>query len=144
MTRTRIVSVVKAAVVNLAFAASCLFLLWLFCLLFVYASFTIPSDSMQPVIKPGDTVVVDKLSTGARLFDIARAARGDSVEIWRMPRWRRFRPLHWAALVYVIAAVAIMPVLMGRTGVSARTPPVTPCCYRRPTTRRRSTLTSMT
>ena len=91
MTRTRIVSVVKAAVVNLAFAASCLFLLWLFCLLFVYASFTIPSDSMQPVIKPGDTVVVDKLSTGARLFDIAGAARGDSVGIWRMPGWRRFR-----------------------------------------------------
>lgn len=29
---------------------------------------------------------------------------------------RRFRPLHWAALVYVVAAVAIMPVLMGRTG----------------------------
>ena len=91
MTRNRIVTVIRAVVVNVLFAASCLFLLWLFCLLFVYATFTIPTDSMQPVIKPGDTVLVDKLSTGARLFDIAGAARGDSVGIWRIPGWRRFR-----------------------------------------------------
>lgn len=76
---------------NLVFAASCLFLLWLFCLVFVYASFTIPTDSMQPGIKPGDVVFVEKVSTGARLFDILGAAKGDTVGIWRMPGWRKFK-----------------------------------------------------
>ncbi|MBD5347604.1 MAG: signal peptidase I [Bacteroides sp.] len=87
----RAISIVKVAAVNVLFAASCLFLLWLFCLVFVYASFTIPTDSMQPGIKPGDTVVVEKVSTGARLFDIVGAAYGDSVNVWRMPGWRKFR-----------------------------------------------------
>lgn len=91
ISRSRIFSVVKAVVVNLVFAASCLFLLWLFCLVFVYASFTIPTDSMQPGIKPGDVVFVEKVSTGARLFDILGAAQGDTVSIWRMPGWRKFR-----------------------------------------------------
>ncbi len=46
---------------------------------------------MQPGIHPGDMVIVEKVSTGARLFDIAAAARGDSVTIRRMPHWRSFR-----------------------------------------------------
>lgn len=91
MTLRRLLSVFKTVVTYILAVASVLFLLWLFCLVFVYASFSIPSDSMQPGIHPGDMVIVEKVSTGARLFDIAAAARGDSVTIRRMPHWRSFR-----------------------------------------------------
>lgn len=80
----------KGAAINTAFVLSCIFLSWLFCLVFVYASFTIPSESMEPAIRPGDVVVVDKVSTGARLFDIIAAAQGEKVAIRRMPGWRKF------------------------------------------------------
>ena len=59
--------------------------------IFVYSSFTIPSDSMQPTIKPGDKVLVEKMSTGARLFDIRKAARGEKVKIIRTPHWDDFK-----------------------------------------------------
>lgn len=91
MDRKRAIAIAERVAVNVLFAASCLFLLWLFCLVFVYASFTIPTDSMQPGIRPGDVVVVEKVSTGARLFDIVGTAGGDSVGIWRTPGWRRFK-----------------------------------------------------
>ena len=41
---------------------------------FVITSFRIPSDSMQPALLPGDRIWVDKLSGGARLFDLLGAA----------------------------------------------------------------------
>ena len=58
---------------------------------FVVASFRIPSDSMQPALLPGDRIWVDKLSGGARLFDLPGAAAGEDVCIHRVPGWRKFR-----------------------------------------------------
>ena len=58
---------------------------------FVLTSFRIPSDSMQPALLPGDRIWVDKLSGGARLFDLLGAAAGEDVHIRRVPGWRRFR-----------------------------------------------------
>lgn len=58
---------------------------------FVVASFRIPSDSMTPALVPGDCILVDKLSGGARLFDIFDAVEGKDVRIRRMPGWRDFR-----------------------------------------------------
>ena len=51
--------------------------LWIFASIFIYATFTIPTDSMLPVIQPVDKVIVDKVSTGGRLFDIVAASRGE-------------------------------------------------------------------
>ena len=58
---------------------------------FVVASFRIPSDSMRPALLPGDRIWVDKLSGGARLFDLPGAAAGEDVCIHRVPGWRKFR-----------------------------------------------------
>lgn len=58
---------------------------------FVLTSFRIPSDSMQPALLPGDRIWVDKLSGGARLFDLAEALDGKEVRIRRVPGWRDFR-----------------------------------------------------
>ena len=58
---------------------------------FVITSFHIPSDSMQPALVPGDRIWVDKVSGGARLFDLLGAAAGEDVRIRRVPGWRKFR-----------------------------------------------------
>lgn len=58
---------------------------------FVAASFKIPSDSMQPSLLPGDCILVDKCSGGARLFNIFDAIDGKKVKIHRMPGWREFK-----------------------------------------------------
>ena len=57
----------------------------------LFASFTIPTRSMVPTVKPGDKVLVDKVTTGARIFDIFDAAAGKEVTIRRTPRFRKFR-----------------------------------------------------
>lgn len=57
----------------------------------LFASFKIPSDSMLPAVKPGDKVLVDKITTGARIFDIFEAAAGKEVKIRRTPRFRKFK-----------------------------------------------------
>ncbi len=46
---------------------------------------------MLPALQPGDKVLVDKVTTGARLFDIFDAAAGEDIKIRRMPRFRKFK-----------------------------------------------------
>lgn len=58
---------------------------------FVVTSFKIPSDSMSPTLLPGDYILVDKCSGGARLFDLSDALDGKEVEIRRVPGWRKFQ-----------------------------------------------------
>ena len=43
-------------------------IIWLLLQIFVFASFAIPSDSMEPVLIPGDYVLVNKM-----LKEIGRA-----------------------------------------------------------------------
>lgn len=50
---------------------------------FVFSSFKIPTDSMQPTIIPGDYVLVNKLAYGARIFDLFDAVDGKDVKIRR-------------------------------------------------------------
>lgn len=52
--------------------------------------FSIPSDSMNPALQPGDKIIVEKISAGARLFDIINASKGKEVKIIRVPGWRHF------------------------------------------------------
>jgi len=52
---------------------------------FVFSSFKIPTDSMQPTIIPGDYVLVNKFAYGARIFDLFDAVDGKNVKIRRAP-----------------------------------------------------------
>ena len=58
---------------------------------FVLTSFSIPTDSMEPTLLPGDKILVEKCATGARLFDLPAALAREEVEIHRVPGWRKFR-----------------------------------------------------
>ena len=69
--------------VNLLFVASLAVVGFIVWHAFLFASFNIPSESMIPTVYPGDKVLVDKVTTGARLFNIFEAARGDSIKILR-------------------------------------------------------------
>lgn len=51
---------------------------------FVFGSYKIPTDSMEPTIIPGDYVFVNKLAYGARLFDLFDAMEGKEVNIKRV------------------------------------------------------------
>lgn len=52
---------------------------------FVFSSFKIPTDSMQPTIIPGDYILVNKMAYGARLFDLFDAIDAKDVKIRRAP-----------------------------------------------------------
>ncbi|WP_435653839.1 signal peptidase I, partial [Bacteroides acidifaciens] len=64
-----------------------LFLMQLFC----FTSFRIPSDSMEPALKDGDRILVNKMIKGARLFDVFAALDNEDVTIRRMPGWGSFQ-----------------------------------------------------
>lgn len=51
----------------------------------LFASFKIPTDSMQPSIIQGDNILVLKPLLGARLFDVSAALNGEVVDIKRVP-----------------------------------------------------------
>lgn len=59
-------------------------LLWLFIQVFCLTSFKIPTDSMEPELLPGDNILVNKLTKGARLFNIFASLRGEDIAIYRM------------------------------------------------------------
>lgn len=58
---------------------------WIGIQVFCLTSFTIPSRSMEPVLVPGDRVLVNKMIPGARLFDLFSSLRGEQVAVYRMP-----------------------------------------------------------
>lgn len=58
---------------------------------FVVTSFKIPTDSMVPTLLPGDCILVDKCSKGARLFDVAAVLNGEEFNIHRIPGWRDYK-----------------------------------------------------
>ena len=59
--------------------------------MFLFASFSIPSDSMVPVLRPGDYVLVNKPLKGARIFNVWDAAEHRPFEIRRLPGLEEFR-----------------------------------------------------
>ena len=63
--------------------------LWIAGQVFLFASFRIPSDSMEPTLEAGDFVLVNKLLVGPRLFNLSEAMEGKRVEIHRLPGLHR-------------------------------------------------------
>ena len=59
--------------------------------IFLFSSFKIPSNSMEPGLIAGDYVLVNKLIPGARLFNVIASLRGEQVQIVRLPGLREIR-----------------------------------------------------
>lgn len=60
--------------------------------LFVVDFYSIPSDSMEPVIEPGDFILVEKLSFGARMYKNFDFLQNDTEpETWRV---NGYAPIH--------------------------------------------------
>lgn len=76
---------------NIFYYSSILVLSFILLRVFVFGSYKIPSDSMEPTIVPGDYVLVNKLAYGARLFDLFGAVEGEKVDIKRSPGYTRIK-----------------------------------------------------
>ncbi|MDR2809066.1 MAG: signal peptidase I [Tannerellaceae bacterium] len=77
--------------INILFYACVAVIIWLFLHVFFYASFRVPTGSMEPEIWPGDYVLVNKLILGARLFNLMPTLRLEQVDIHRAPGIRKIR-----------------------------------------------------
>ncbi len=87
-TSTRIAKRHINLITNLVITCIGLFILWIFCKVFVYATFSIPTDSMTPDLQPGDHVVIWKIESGARLFNLSKALGHKRFTIYRIPGFR--------------------------------------------------------
>ncbi len=76
---------------NLMFLIFCMVIILFLMQLFCYTSFRIPSDSMEPTLKAGDRILVNKMIKGARLFDVFAALDNEEVTIRRMPGFGSFK-----------------------------------------------------
>ena len=79
---------IKKVVIRLlviSFVVCCLMGLMFLGQLFCFTSFKIPSDSMEPALKDGDRILVNKMIMGARLFDVFAALEQKDVNIYRLP-----------------------------------------------------------
>lgn len=92
MNRTgKIVRKTGQVILNLFYYASIVVSGFIVLRVFVFGSYKIPTDSMEPAILPGDYVLVNKLAYGARLFDLFSAVEGKDVDIKRMPGYTRVK-----------------------------------------------------
>lgn len=57
----------------------------------LFASFRIPTDSMQPGLTGGDYALVWKLILEARVFHLFDAVKGEKVPVHRLPGLRKVR-----------------------------------------------------
>lgn len=65
--------------------------LWFVLQVFVFASFKIPSDSMEPILTTGDNILVFKPTIGARVFNVFASMRNEQTEIHRVPGVKRVK-----------------------------------------------------
>lgn len=92
--------------INLCLIVFSLVLLWVIGQVFFFATFKIPSNSMEPALKAGDVVWVWKPIIGARIFNLNQSLRLKQVKIYRLPGMSEIRrndilvfnfphPNHW-------------------------------------------------
>lgn len=70
---------------SLCFAICVVIIVWLVLQVTSFASFKIPSDSMEPALLSGDNILVNKWVMGGRVFNIKDAVEGRQVDIYRLP-----------------------------------------------------------
>lgn len=76
---------------DVLFAGCCLLFLLFLVQLFCFTSFKIPSDSMEPALRDGDRILVNKMIKGARLFDVFAALNNEDVVIHRTLGFGNFK-----------------------------------------------------
>lgn len=76
---------------NLLFIGILLVVIWIVWIVFFFASFHIPTDSMEPTLKGGDVVWVFKPTLGARIFNVNASLRHEQPTIYRIPGIRHFK-----------------------------------------------------
>lgn len=59
--------------------------LWFTLQVFLFSSFKIPSDSMEPELTIGDNILVLKPTIGPRVFNLFASMRNEQTEIYRIP-----------------------------------------------------------
>lgn len=69
----------------------CIFLCWLGAQIFLFSSYSIPSESMDPTLLPGDRILVNKTCMGARLFDLRPAFEHRPFKIYRTWGWNKLK-----------------------------------------------------
>ena len=70
---------------NIFLAGFILIALWLLSLVFIYSTFTIPTESMMPALHPKDRIIVWKMEAGARLFSLHDAFGHKPLRVYRLP-----------------------------------------------------------
>ena len=78
-------------VINLVFWLCIIVALWFVVQVFVFASFKIPSDSMEPELTTGDNVLIYKPTIGPRLFNLFASMRNEQTEICRIPGFKKIK-----------------------------------------------------
>ncbi|WP_286844852.1 signal peptidase I [Petrimonas sulfuriphila] len=89
--KNKIIRKIGNTVLNLFYYTSIVVFGFILLRVFVFGSYKIPTDSMEPAIVPGDYVLVNKLAYGARLFNLFAAVEGKQVKIKRMPGYTHIK-----------------------------------------------------
>ena len=77
--------------INIVFWLCMIVALWFVVQVFVFASFKIPSDSMEPELTTGDNVLVWKPTIGPRIFNLFASMRNEQTEIYRIPGFKKIK-----------------------------------------------------
>lgn len=78
-------------ILNIFFYGAVAFIVYILLRIFVFDSYKIPSNSMQPTIIPGDYILVNKLAYGARLYDVFEVATQKRGNIYRVPGYQKVK-----------------------------------------------------
>ena len=77
--------------VNAIFGLAALLVLYVLAQILLFATFKIPSDSMEPTLIEGDVISVCKPALGARIFNIWTALKGEEVDVYRLSGFSKVR-----------------------------------------------------
>lgn len=64
---------------------------WFATQVLLFASFKIPSDSMEPELTTGDNILVWKPTIGPRIFNLFASMRNEQTEIYRIPGFKNIK-----------------------------------------------------
>jgi len=77
--------------VNAIFGLAALLVLYVLAQILLFATFKIPSDSMEPTLIERDVISVCKPALGARIFNIWTALKGEEVDVYRLSGFSKVR-----------------------------------------------------
>lgn len=78
-------------VINVVFSLCMMVTLWFVLQVFVFATFRIPSRSMEPELTISDHVLVLKPIIGPRIFNIFASIRKEQIKIFRIPGFKKIK-----------------------------------------------------